>query len=56
MKYVDMNLIVPHRIADESYSPVYGARPVKRYIQKKGATIAVDADESGLIFKAGKVD
>jgi ATP-dependent Clp protease ATP-binding subunit ClpB len=57
------------RIADESYSPVYGARPVKRYIQKKvetdiariimrgeageGATITVDADESGLIFKAG---
>ncbi len=53
-------------IADSSYSPVYGARPVKRYVQKNvetavariimrgeisdGSVITVDADENGLVF------
>ena len=52
--------------ARASYSPVYGARPVRRYVQKnietaiartimqgdipEGATITVDADENGLVF------
>ena len=50
-------------IADAAYDPVYGARPLKRYIQKnvetlsgrlilsgevrEGSTIVIDADESG---------
>ncbi|NLO47157.1 MAG: ATP-dependent chaperone ClpB [Clostridiales bacterium] len=73
-KLQDQNLFLnvtdsaKRRIADESYSPVYGARPVKRYIQKKvetdiariimrgdayeGKTVTVDADEAGLIIKA----
>jgi len=52
--------------ARASYSPVYGARPVRRYVQKnietavartilqgdvpEGAAIVVDADENGLVF------
>lgn len=56
-----------HRIAKESYSPVYGARPVKRYVQKnvetaiariiirgeapEGSAVLVDADEKGLTFR-----
>ncbi|MEL4106601.1 ATP-dependent chaperone ClpB [Oscillospiraceae bacterium WX1] len=55
------------RIAEESYSPVYGARPVKRYVQKNvetavariimqgdtvdGSTFTVDADDSSLLFQ-----
>jgi ATP-dependent Clp protease ATP-binding subunit ClpB len=55
-------------IASSSYSPVYGARPVKRYVQKnlemavariimrgelsEGSVIAIDADENGLVFSA----
>lgn len=54
-------------IAAESYSPAYGARPVKRYLQKhletklaakliqgeikEGDSVTVDAEESGLVFK-----
>ena len=50
-------------IADAAYDPIYGARPLKRYIQKnvetlsgrlilsgevhEGSTIIIDADESG---------
>ncbi len=53
-------------IAEASYSPVYGARPVKRYVQKSvetdvariimrgdisdGSVIEVGADENGLTF------
>ena len=53
------------KIIDESFDPVYGARPMKRYLTSKvetliakailggsaseGATIAVDADENGLV-------
>ena len=53
-------------IAENSYSPVYGARPVKRYVQKNvetavariimrgeisdGSVINVNADENGLVF------
>jgi ATP-dependent Clp protease ATP-binding subunit ClpB len=56
-----------NRIAKDSYSPVYGARPVKRYVQKnvetelariimrgelgEGGAIKVGADEHGLLFK-----
>lgn len=55
------------RIANDSYSPVYGARPVKRYVQKNAETeiariimrgearedsiIVVDADDMGLTFR-----
>ncbi len=55
------------RIANDSYSPVYGARPVKRYVQKNvetaiariimrgevtdGSVIAVAADDEGLTFR-----
>ena len=54
------------RIAADSYSPVYGARPAKRYVQKhveteiarivmrgetlEGSVIAVDAYDDGLTF------
>ena len=54
------------RIADEAYEPAYGARPVKRYLQKHietqlaemiirgdvydGTGVTVDADENGLTF------
>ncbi len=73
-KLADQNLTLSvsqaakHRIARESYSPVYGARPVKRFIQKnvetaiariimrgeagEGGTVFVDADENGLFFRA----
>ena len=55
-------------VARESYDPHYGARPVKRYIQKNieteiaamiirgtakdGDHIVIDADESGLTFRS----
>jgi len=55
-------------IAKEAYDPVYGARPLKRYLQRQvetpagraiiagtasdGSTIRVDAGPSGLIVKA----
>ena len=51
-------------IIDNGYDPVYGARPLKRFIQRKletliaraiigdklspGQTVTVDADENGL--------
>lgn len=54
------------RIARDSYSPVYGARPVKRYVQKnvetqiarvimrgeagEGSVIAIDSDDEKLTF------
>ena len=54
-------------IASESYTPAYGARPVKRYLQKyvetalasqlirgiiaDGDHVIVDADETGLVFR-----
>jgi ATP-dependent Clp protease ATP-binding subunit ClpB len=57
------------RIADEAYSPTYGARPVKRYVQKyveteigkkiikgdvqDGDSIIIDADERGLNIEKG---
>ncbi len=57
-------------IAEASYDPVYGARPLKRYLQQKlenplarklisgditnGQQILVDAGESGLEFTAGE--
>ena len=53
-------------IAENSYSPVYGARPVKRFVQKNvetavariimrgdiadGSVITINADENGLVF------
>ncbi|MCR4435510.1 MAG: ATP-dependent chaperone ClpB [Clostridiales bacterium] len=56
-----------HLIADTAYSPVYGARPVKRYLQKHIETeiskmiirgelednskIIIDSGENGLIFR-----
>jgi ATP-dependent Clp protease ATP-binding subunit ClpB len=55
-------------IADKSYTPIYGARPVKRYLQKNfetelgrliisgklmdGQTAKVDAANGELIFSA----
>lgn len=55
-------------IADESYDPAYGARPVKRFLQrnvetqlagelikgsvKEGDTVVIDSDGSKLSFKA----
>ncbi|MFQ8602574.1 MAG: ATP-dependent chaperone ClpB [Anaerovoracaceae bacterium] len=55
-------------IADESYDPAYGARPVKRFLQrnvetqlagelirgsvKEGDTVIIDSDGSKLTFKA----
>ena len=55
------------RIAQESYTPAYGARPVKRYLQKHietelaeriirgeitdGDTVTIDADTNGLTFR-----
>ncbi|NLN53420.1 MAG: type VI secretion system ATPase TssH, partial [Firmicutes bacterium] len=54
------------RLAQAGYDPVYGARPLKRYIQKELETVLarkliagelrehhkvlIDADEKGLIF------
>ena len=54
-------------IAHEAYDPAYGARPVKRYLQKHvetalasqiirgqiqdGDAVTIDADESGLTFE-----
>ena len=56
--------------ADDRYSPVYGARPVKRYVQKnietevarilmrgeapEGSVITVDAIDNGLLFGTKK--
>jgi len=56
-------------LADEGYDPVYGARPLKRVIQrlvidplaekiiagtvKRGDTLTVDATEAGLLFSPG---
>ena len=53
-------------IAREAYTPAYGARPVKRYLQKHvdteiasmiirgdlvdGNVVTIDSDEDGLIF------
>ncbi len=58
-------------LADEGYDPVYGARPLKRVIQRSlqnelaelllsgevmdGATIPISADESGLLVGKGPV-
>ena len=49
-------------IADEAYDPQYGARPVKRYLQKyvetaiaevkDGDTVLIDADDTGIKVKA----
>lgn len=55
------------RIAQDSYTPAYGARPVKRYLQKyietelaeriikgeitDGSTVTIDADNNGLVFR-----
>jgi len=55
------------RIVEEGWSPVYGARPIKRYIQKivetglgrmiikgeiaEGDTALIDADENGLVIR-----
>jgi ATP-dependent Clp protease ATP-binding subunit ClpB len=70
LKEQDISLLVTDKakrfMVEESYSPVYGARPVKRYVQKnvetavariimrgeapEGSVITVDADENGLIF------
>ena len=57
-------------IAEEAYDPEYGARPVKRYLQKyvenklaemiirgevyDGVTVNIDADGNGLAFQATK--
>jgi ATP-dependent Clp protease ATP-binding subunit ClpB len=64
---LDISEAAKKRIANDSYSPVYGARPVKRYVQKnaeteiariimrgeapEGSVIAVDADDAGLTFR-----
>ena len=63
---LDISDAAKRYIADNSYSPVYGARPVKRYVQKnvetalariimrgeiaEGSVITIDADENGLVF------
>ena len=55
-------------IANEAYDPQYGARPVKRYLQKHieteiasmiirgdlidGSTVTIDSDGEKLLFKA----
>lgn len=64
---LDISEAAKKRIANDSYSPVYGARPVKRYVQKnvetavariimrgeamEGSVIAVDANDSELTFR-----
>jgi ATP-dependent Clp protease ATP-binding subunit ClpB len=64
---LDISDAAKKRIARDSYSPVYGARPVKRYVQKnvetaiarvimrgevgEGGVIAIDADDEGLTFR-----
>ncbi len=57
-----------HRIAEAGYDPHYGARPVKRVIQKqlmnelskmilsgrvsRDLPITIDADDQGLVFRS----
>jgi ATP-dependent Clp protease ATP-binding subunit ClpB len=64
---LDISDAAKKRIANDSYSPVYGARPVKRYVQKnvetaiarvimrgeagEGSVIAIDSDDEGLTFR-----
>jgi ATP-dependent Clp protease ATP-binding subunit ClpB len=64
---LDISDAAKKRIAGDSYSPVYGARPVKRYVQKhvetqlariimrgevaEGSVIAIDSDDEGLTFR-----
>jgi ATP-dependent Clp protease ATP-binding subunit ClpB len=64
---LDISEAARKRIANDSYSPVYGARPVKRYVQKnveteiariimrgeaaEGSVIAVDSNDEGLTFR-----
>ncbi len=63
---LDITDSAKRRIAAESYSPVYGARPVKRFVQKnvgtaiariilrgeaeEGSVIQLSADDTGLTF------
>lgn len=42
-------------IADEAYSPVYGARPVRRYIQKNLETMISRAIISGAVEEASEL-
>ena len=64
---LDISDAAKKRIAGDSYSPVYGARPVKRYVQKnvetqiarilmrgealEGGVIAIDSDDERLTFR-----
>ncbi|NLA86685.1 MAG: AAA domain-containing protein, partial [Clostridiales bacterium] len=64
---LDISDAAKKRIAGDSYSPVYGARPVKRYVQKnveteiariimrgeiaEGGLIAIDSGDEGLTFR-----
>ncbi|MBO5986718.1 MAG: type VI secretion system ATPase TssH, partial [Lachnospiraceae bacterium] len=50
-----------HLIAEEAYDPIYGARPLKRYLQKNVETLAarlilsgeVDQDDVILVDREG---
>ena len=64
---LDISDAAKKRIAGDSYSPVYGARPVKRYVQKnvetaiariimrgevtEGSIIGIDSDDEGVTFR-----
>ncbi|MCM1417471.1 MAG: ATP-dependent chaperone ClpB [Bacteroides sp.] len=64
---IKLTEVAKNYIVENGYDPVYGARPLKRFLQSKvetmiaraiigdtlspGQTIVVDADESGLILK-----
>ena len=63
---LELTDVAKNNIADEAYDAHYGARPVKRYLQKHieteiasmiirgdvmdGQTVLIDCDEKGLIF------
>ncbi|MDR1060839.1 MAG: AAA family ATPase, partial [Clostridiales bacterium] len=51
---LDISQAAMRHIADEAYSPVYGARPIKRFMKKRietqiGRLILQDAPESGAV-------
>ncbi|MDD4532061.1 MAG: type VI secretion system ATPase TssH, partial [Bacilli bacterium] len=46
---------VVKKIKDDSYDPIYGARPIKRYIQKYIETPLSKAILTGEIFKTCKI-
>ncbi|WP_028060230.1 ATP-dependent chaperone ClpB [Candidatus Solirubrobacter pratensis] len=66
---LELNEAAQHFIAREGYDPVYGARPLRRFIQREvetrvgrallsgeivdGSTITIDADDDGLVVGWG---